>query len=46
MLWKLSEVTAYLPPEIKGGFAVEYWVRADELPAAIRGTLHVAWKSA
>jgi hypothetical protein len=44
MPWMLSDVTAYLPPEITGGFAVEYWLRADEFPSPIRGTLHVERK--
>jgi len=41
--WVMPTVTAYLPPEVAGGFAIEYTLRADELLTAIKGTLHVVW---
>jgi hypothetical protein len=43
--WVLPPVIAYLPPDPRQGFAIEYSLRADELPKVIKTTLHVLWET-
>lgn len=42
-VWRMAPTIAYLPPSPKGGFAIKWTLRADELPKVVTGTLHVKW---
>jgi hypothetical protein len=39
--WHMEPVIAYLPPEIRHGFQIQYSIHADELPNWIEGHLNV-----